>query len=261
MDIRRIKQVLKYANIHSVQAQKKEGKGMMFRLSVFFDMMNCFNKYKMWTNQYLKEEFYKKSKSEKEKIGLKYREAGIQRDKWQKDFVENRKFLNKYSNKKFELPLLREKRNRAYTKRYNMGENCFIEYGVEFTRQHYLQREIRFGKNLTLAKNVFIDYSGGVIIEDGVGMADSVKIITHGHKHQQTAKTKREIKNNNFASPLVIRENAVLGTNVIVLESCNYIGEFARVAAGAVVTKDVPDFAVVGGIPAKVLKINNRTLA
>lgn len=58
-----------------------------------------------------------------------------------------------------------------------------------------------------------------------------------------------------FAS-LILRKplNAWLGMNVIVCPGVT-IGEYAVVAAGAVVTKDVPDFAVVGGVPAKVIKM------
>ena len=58
-----------------------------------------------------------------------------------------------------------------------------------------------------------------------------------------------------FAS-LILRKmlNAWLGMNVTVCPGVT-IGEYAVVAAGAVVTKDVPDFAVVGGVPAKVIKM------
>lgn len=58
-----------------------------------------------------------------------------------------------------------------------------------------------------------------------------------------------------FAS-LILRKllNAWLGMNVTVCPDVT-IGEYAVVAAGAVVTKDVPDFAVVGGVPTKVIKM------
>ena len=53
---------------------------------------------------------------------------------------------------------------------------------------------------------------------------------------------------------VTIKKNAWLGLNVTVCPGVT-IGEYAVVAAGAVVTKDVPDFAVVGGVPAKVIKM------
>jgi len=52
-------------------------------------------------------------------------------------------------------------------------------------------------------------------------------------------------------SQLVIEDEAWIGANVIILESVNRVGKGAVVAAGAVVVKDVPDMAIVGGVPAK----------
>ena len=51
-----------------------------------------------------------------------------------------------------------------------------------------------------------------------------------------------------------IKKNAWLGMNVIICPGVT-IGKYAVVAAGAVVTKDVPDYAVVGGVPAKVIRM------
>lgn len=53
----------------------------------------------------------------------------------------------------------------------------------------------------------------------------------------------------------MIEEGAVIGSRAIILNSCNYIGKNARVGAGAVVTKDVPDNAIVVGVPAHIVKI------
>ncbi|MFO0933344.1 MAG: CatB-related O-acetyltransferase [Planctomycetota bacterium] len=53
---------------------------------------------------------------------------------------------------------------------------------------------------------------------------------------------------------LEIGHDAWIGANAVVLPGCKRIGTGAVVAAGAVVTKDVPDFAVVGGVPARVLR-------
>ena len=52
---------------------------------------------------------------------------------------------------------------------------------------------------------------------------------------------------------VTVKKNAWIGMNVTICPGVT-IGEYAVVAAGAVVTKDVPDYAVVGGVPAKVIK-------
>jgi len=57
--------------------------------------------------------------------------------------------------------------------------------------------------------------------------------------------------------PLKIEDDVWIGVRVIVLPGCKHIGKGAIIGAGAVVTKDVPDYAIVGGNPAKVIKFRN----
>ena len=59
----------------------------------------------------------------------------------------------------------------------------------------------------------------------------------------------------NIPTQLIIEEGAYIGTHATILDSCNYIGKHARIGAGAVVVKDIPDYAVAVGVPAKVVKI------
>ena len=181
----------------------------------------------------------------------KYKEEGIKRDEWQKDFIENRKFLIKYSHIKYELSPLREIRNRAYAKRFNAGKNLFVEYDVNISRQHYLDGNIKLGNNVLIAKHVFIDYSGGVCVKNNVQITNGVIIETHHHEFHSDPKKNKSIT----PVSLSIEDVVVIGSRAIILASCNYIGKNARIGAGAVVTKDVPDNAVVVGVPAKVIKI------
>ena len=176
----------------------------------------------MWSNQYLKEKFYLLEKNDRQRIGTKFREEGLKRDDWQKDFIENRKFIIKYSNIKYELSSLREKRNKAYTKRYNAGDKLFVEYNVNISRQHYLNGSISIGNNVLLAKNVFIDYSGNIIIKDNVQITNGVIIETHHHAFHSDYRTNRNIVS---PSNLVIEEGVVIGSRAIILDSCHYIGK------------------------------------
>lgn len=251
MNYRRYKQVLKYSIIDSkkIKDQKLSNKNRFF---IFLDMLSCFINYKMWTNQYMNESFYQKSKLEKKKIGQFYLEQGKVRDKWQKEFISNRKFLNKYSSKRYEKPCLRDNRNVAYAKRYNMGNNCLVEFDVELSRQHYLNGTIIIGNNVLLAKHVFIDYSGNVEIKDNVQLTNGCIIESHHHLFHSDYKVSR---NEIIPSNLIIEEGAIIGSRAVVLDSCNYIGKHSRIAAGAVVTKNVIDYAVVGGVPAKLIRM------
>ena len=112
-----------------------------------------------------------------------------------------------------------------------------------------------FGNRVTFGKNVFINHSailsasGGIEFEDGVMAAPALRIATINHDVNARHTTYTYGK-------VTVKKNAWLGMNVTICPGVT-IGEYAVVAAGAVVTKDVPDYAVVGGVPAKVIKYLN----
>lgn len=249
----RMKQVVNYGWQHAgvIKEKKLNGVGKS-RLALFYDIIRCYQRYGMWSNQYLKERFWERTAQERESVGSEYREANRAREAWVKDFYENRKFLAKWS--KYEIEASASKRDRriaAYTKHYAMGAGCFVEYGVEFSRQHHLHGTLKIGSHITFAKNVFIDYSGEVVIDDNVKFGAGVAIESH-HRDLDAYKQGKDV---NIPTPLHICENAYIGTHAIILDSCNYIGKHARIGAGAVVVKDIPDYSVAVGVPAKVVKM------
>lgn len=250
MDLRRIKQVLTYGRLHANQiaASGDTDKSAMW---LFCDILACYRKYRMWSNQYKKERFYALSKQQRDEIGAKYREEGLKRDRWQKDFQDNHRFLEKWTQFKYDAVKYRDKKVAAYTQRYNMGKGCLIEFDVHLTRQHYLDGTISIGDHVLLAKHVFIDYSGEVVIEDGVKLTNGVIIESH-HRDIDAYEKGLDV---NIPTSIRICEKAYIGSRAIILDSCNYIGKNARIGAGAVVTKDVPDNAVVAGVPAKVIRM------
>ncbi|WP_449602543.1 sugar O-acetyltransferase [Paenibacillus sp. Marseille-Q9583] len=115
-----------------------------------------------------------------------------------------------------------------------------------------------FGKNITIGKNVFFNIGcsfqdrGGISIGDGtmIGMNVTIATLNHG--------LPLETRNVTFPSPVIIGDNVWIGSNATILPGVT-IGDNSVVAAGAVVTKDVPENTVVAGVPAKELKkiINN----
>lgn len=110
-----------------------------------------------------------------------------------------------------------------------------------------------FGKNITIGKDVFINSGchfqdqGGIEIGNGVLIGHSVVLATINHDLAPSQKRK------NHYTPIKIGNNVWIGSNATVLPGIT-IGDWAVVAAGAVVTKDVPSYTVVGGVPAKMLK-------
>lgn len=113
--------------------------------------------------------------------------------------------------------------------------------------------QINYGKNTQIGKNVFINFDctfldlGGITIEDQVMLAPKVSLVSEGHPIDTRD---RQMLN---TGKIHIKYNAWIGAGATVLPGVT-IGENSVVAAGAVVTKDVPDNVVVGGIPAKIIK-------
>ncbi|OXA74331.1 acetyltransferase [Flavobacterium aquidurense] len=112
---------------------------------------------------------------------------------------------------------------------------------------------INCGKHITIGKNVFINFDctflalGGITIEDDVLIGPKVSLITENHPLNP------QERKGLAGKPILIKKNAWIGANATILPGVT-IGENAVVAAGAVVSKDVPDNTVVGGIPAKFIK-------
>ena len=112
---------------------------------------------------------------------------------------------------------------------------------------------INYGKHTKIGKNVFINFDctfldlGGITIEDNVLIAPKVSLLSEGHP------TEPENRHALIPKPIHIKKNAWIGAGATILQGVT-IGENAVVASGAVVSKDVPDNTIVGGIPAKIIK-------
>jgi acetyltransferase-like isoleucine patch superfamily enzyme len=251
MDFRRLKQVIKYGK-KDADTISKMPETNLSKYSIFKDILICYFKYNLWSNQYKKEKFWQLDPVQRKEIGTKYQQKNSEREEWLRDYFENHRFLNKWKSFKYESSAkLQHRRIEAYRKRYNIGDFCHIGHDVIFERHHYLPGSMKIGNHVLLAKHVFIDYSGDVVIEDGVKVAADVIIESH-HRDLEAYKNGKDV---NIPTKLLVRENAYIGSRAIILDSCNYIGKNARIGAGAVVTKDIPDNAVAVGVPAKVIKI------
>ena len=110
-----------------------------------------------------------------------------------------------------------------------------------------------FGKNITIGRNVFINAGcsfqdqGGITIGDRTFIGHNVVLATLDHDLDPD---KRLLMH---PSPINIGENVWIGSNVTVTRGVT-IGDNSVIAAGAVVTKNVPANVVAGGVPAKVIK-------
>lgn len=110
-----------------------------------------------------------------------------------------------------------------------------------------------FGENISIGKNVFVNHActfmdrGGITLEDNVLIGPKVNLITTGHPLNPAERMAT------ISKGILIKKGAWIGAGATVLHGVT-IGENSVVAAGAVVSKDVPDNVIVGGIPAKFIK-------
>lgn len=112
---------------------------------------------------------------------------------------------------------------------------------------------INYGKHTKIGKNVFINFDcvfldlGGITIEDNVLIAPKVSLLSEGHP------VSPDNRQSLVPGHVHIKKNAWIGAGAMILPGVT-IGENAVVAAGAVVSKDVPANTIVGGVPAKIIK-------
>lgn len=125
------------------------------------------------------------------------------------------------------------------------GENVSI--GTGFNCDYGLN--IRVGKNFLTNYNVTILDIAPVTIGDYVMIGPNTMISTVGHPLSPMGR-RRHL---GIAKPVVIGDDVWIGGNVTILPGVT-IGNNVIIAAGAVVTKDIPDNCIAGGVPAKAIK-------
>lgn len=110
-----------------------------------------------------------------------------------------------------------------------------------------------FGKNITIGKDVFINSGchfqdqGGIEIGNGCLIGHNVVLATINHDLYP------ENNRVNHYAPIKLGKSVWVGSNSTILPGVT-VGDWAVIAAGAVVTRDVPPLTIVGGVPAKVIR-------
>lgn len=120
-----------------------------------------------------------------------------------------------------------------------IGRGSRIHIGARF----FYPGNIKIGEGTILGDNIFLDGRDRLIIGDHVDIASGVMILNSEH----------DINSEDFraiSAPVEIGDYVFIGSRAVILPGVK-IGRGAIVAAGAVVTKDVPEYMIVGGVPAK----------
>ena len=124
----------------------------------------------------------------------------------------------------------------------NLGEGSFIAAPISGA----CINDMKIGKGVYINSNCLVMGRGGITIEDGVQIAANVQLISNNHDPYDLQVL--------TCKPVLIKHDAWIGAGATILPGV-CVGKHAVVGAGAVVTKDVPDYAVVGGNPARVIKM------
>jgi acetyltransferase-like isoleucine patch superfamily enzyme len=124
-----------------------------------------------------------------------------------------------------------------------------VDQSVEVRLPFYTDygRRIIFGKNVFVNSGVMFTDLGGIVIEDDVLIGPGASLISVNHPQNPNNRHGLEL------SPVYIHQNAWIGAKSVILPGVS-VGKNAIVAAGAVVTHNVPDNTIVAGVPAKVIK-------
>ena len=120
-----------------------------------------------------------------------------------------------------------------------IGRKAHIHMGIQF----FNPSKVQIGEGTIIGQNAFLDGRDKLIIGRHVDIASDVLVYNSEH----------DINSEDFApihAPVEIGDYVFIGPRAIILPGVK-IGKGAVIAAGAVVTKDVPEFAIVGGVPAK----------
>ena len=170
-------------------------------------------------------------------------EKNAERDAYANELFQEAVRIGMELNTKYHTPEeLREIMGRVIGKQVDRSFRMFPPFYTDF------------GKNITIGKDVFINSGchfqdqGGIEIGDGALIGHNVVLATINHDLNP-----KENRKNHYAA-IKIGAHVWIGSNATVLPGVT-IGDYAVVAAGAVVTRDVPAMTVVGGVPAKVLKV------
>jgi acetyltransferase-like isoleucine patch superfamily enzyme len=130
-----------------------------------------------------------------------------------------------------------------------IGDNVYI--GHNTILKGYYRGRMVIGNGTWIGQQCFFHSAGDLIIGSNVGIGPGVKIITSYHGEEGISKP--ILHSRIEFAPVTIESDADIGVGAIILPGV-VVGKGSQVGAGAVVTKDVSAYAVVAGVPARILR-------
>lgn len=150
----------------------------------------------------------------------------------------------------------------------DISSEAQIGRNVKIWHQVQIREKVQIGSNCILGKNVYVDFGvkigknckiqnsvsifQGVKIEDGVFVGPHVCFTNDKYPRAITPGGKLKASEDWQVSPTVVKKGASIGANATILPGIT-IGKWAMIGSGSVVTKNVPDYGLVIGNPAKLV--------
>ena len=137
-----------------------------------------------------------------------------------------------------------------------MGAQCNVEHNVYFkVAGGYSEKiSIRIGTGSFIGSGCEFNALSSVVIGRSCLIASGCRFIDHDHGTERGSPMKDQVEQ---SADIMLGDDVWLGVNCVVLKGVS-IGTGAIIAAGAVVTRDVPPFAVAAGVPARVLRLRRE---
>lgn len=136
-----------------------------------------------------------------------------------------------------------------------IAEGCYLTAWTEYRGQYFMP-EIIISDNVTIGPHAHITATNKIVIGNGVLTGKYITITDNSHGYFETKSDLNDLPINRplfSKGPVIIGNNVWIGDKAVILPDVK-IGEGSIIGAGAVVTKDVPPYCVIGGNPAKIIR-------
>lgn len=131
----------------------------------------------------------------------------------------------------------------------SIGDGVYV--GHQTILKGYHDGEMQIGSGTWIGQQCFFHAAGGLTIEQNVGIGPAVRIITS--THQEAGRDTPILHSPVAFAPVRVEADVDIGVGSVILPGVT-VGRGAQIGAGSVVTKDVVPYAVVAGVPARMLR-------
>ena len=132
----------------------------------------------------------------------------------------------------------------------SIHDNVYIGHNTILKGYH--KNEMVIGEGTWIGQQCFFHSAGGIKIGKNIGIGPGVKILTSYHKDTNT--TIPILHEEIEFKPVIIEDDSDLGVNSVIMPGIT-VRRRTQVGAGAVVTKDFPEYSIIAGVPAKLIRM------